>query len=396
MKKIILAAFILSSGFMAQAITINGTLKGLSNDTIIFTSTPVSKIHTEGQDEATKTETIVAKDGVVSYSLNATEPMSIDISFDQFKVSTGAGREPYFRNDSQFSLVMGPKENADFTVNYADSIFNYTVKGTPLIEDIYTVDNAVLPLMRRASNVIVDVIQGRIDRDAYYEQIRKVMKERSALASDLFKAHANSPAAEYIITKYIPSDSIDSYVAKVGASAKGSLVKPMLDAQIKNNKMHKELEAIREKNKGKDEVGQKASDFTLLDINDKPFKFSSLQGKFVILDFWGSWCGWCIKGMPSLKEYYAKHKNDLEIVGVDCNDGKAQWRAAVKKHELPWIHVYNPSNGPASKNVAALYSITGYPTKYLIDPKGNIVVKIVGEDPEFFNKVDEAIANYKK
>ena len=50
-----------------------------------------------------------------------------------------------------------------------------------------------------------------------------------------------------------------------------------------------------------------APDFTLNDINGKPLALSSLRGKYVVIDFWGSWCGWCIKGIPKMKEYYAKY-----------------------------------------------------------------------------------------
>ena len=64
-------------------------------------------------------------------------------------------------------------------------------------------------------------------------------------------------------------------------------------------------------------TGVEAPDFTLNDINGKPLSLSSLRGKHVVLDFWGSWCGWCIKGMPQMKEYYAKYKDKLEILGID-------------------------------------------------------------------------------
>ena len=112
----------------------------------------------------------------------------------------------------------------------------------------------------------------------------------------------------------------------------------------------------------------------------------------VILDFWGSWCGWCIKGMPKMKEYYQKYAGKFEILGVDCNDTEQKWKDAVKKNELPWKHVYNPrakTEEEQANNVCGKYGITGFPTKIIISPEGKIVKTIVGEDPAFYTLLDE-------
>ena len=74
--------------------------------------------------------------------------------------------------------------------------------------------------------------------------------------------------------------------------------------------------------------GIEAPDFTLNDLNGKPLTLSSLRGKYVILDFWGSWCGWCIKGIPQMKEYYQKYAGKFEILGIDCNDTEEKWKGA--------------------------------------------------------------------
>ena len=64
----------------------------------------------------------------------------------------------------------------------------------------------------------------------------------------------------------------------------------------------------------------KAPDFTLSDINGKSLSLSSMRGKVVVLDFWGSWCVWCIRGIPDMKKYYEKYKGKFEIIGMDCGD----------------------------------------------------------------------------
>ncbi|MBQ3744325.1 MAG: TlpA family protein disulfide reductase, partial [Prevotella sp.] len=97
------------------------------------------------------------------------------------------------------------------------------------------------------------------------------------------------------------------------------------------------------------------------------------------------WCGWCIKGFPQMKEYYQKYAGKFEILGIDCNDPEAKWKAAVEKYELPWLHVYCPRDS----NVLDLYEIQGFPTKIIVGPDGKIVKTIIGEDPAFYTFLDE-------
>ena len=151
-----------------------------------------------------------------------------------------------------------------------------------------------------------------------------------------------------------------------------------MDAQVKKIKARKEAEA-------KIKEGLPAPDFTLNDLNGQPLALSSLRGKYVVLDFWGSWCGWCIKGIPDMKKYYEKYKGKLEILGIDCRDTEEKWKAAVEKHELPWLHVRNAGD----PDVSILYAIQGYPTKIVVDPEGKIAKIVVGEDPAFYEYLDE-------
>ena len=133
-------------------------------------------------------------------------------------------------------------------------------------------------------------------------------------------------------------------------------------------------------------VGSQAPDFTLMDINGKPLSLSSLRGKYVVLDFWGSWCGWCIKGFPDMKKYYEKYKGKFEILGIDCNDNEEKWKKSVADNQLPWLHVYNKKD---DKDVTKIFGITGYPTKIIIDPEGKIARSIIGESPAFYTYLDE-------
>lgn len=130
-----------------------------------------------------------------------------------------------------------------------------------------------------------------------------------------------------------------------------------------------------------------APDFTLPSIDGTKVTLSDYKGKWVVLDFWGSWCPWCVKGIPEMKEIYAELSPKLEIIGIDCKESAEAWKDAVKKYELPWVNVINNT----SNDVAEEYEISGYPTKVIIDPFGGIHDVVIGEDPVFYEILREVV-----
>ena len=133
-----------------------------------------------------------------------------------------------------------------------------------------------------------------------------------------------------------------------------------------------------------------APDFELPDLQGNPLKLSSLRGKYVVLDFWGSWCIWCIRGIPHMKEAYRKYKDKMEILGVDCQDTEEKWKAAVEEHQLPWLQVRCPED--YLQTLGQQYRIQGFPTKVIIDPEGRLVKVVVGENPAFYTFLDQLFA----
>ena len=235
--------------------------------------------------------------------------------------------------------------------------------------------------------------QHRIMQGVPQEQVMKDYEERvpvltQALADAVMayvKAHPDQDASAALIALLEDdTESIEAAAALLTERARGSVAANLYKAILEAAQKEAEEEARQE-----GMVGTPAPDFTLSDINGKPLALSSLRGKWVIIDFWGSWCKWCIKGIPDMKKYYAKYGDKLEILGVDCNDTVEKWKAAVKEHDLPWLHVYwDKDNGD---NPLALYGVRGFPTKVVVDPQGNVAKIIVGEDPAFYDYLDEAM-----
>jgi peroxiredoxin len=122
------------------------------------------------------------------------------------------------------------------------------------------------------------------------------------------------------------------------------------------------------------EVGTMALDFTQNDVNGKPIKLSDYKGKYVLVDFWASWCSPCRAENPNVVKAYNKyHGKGLEILAVSLDKTKEAWLAAIKKDGLTWTHV---SDLRGWKNeVGLLYGISGVPQNLLLDKTGRIIAK---------------------
>jgi peroxiredoxin len=123
-------------------------------------------------------------------------------------------------------------------------------------------------------------------------------------------------------------------------------------------------------------AGSAAPDFTQADTSGKPVSLSQFKGKYVLLDFWASWCGPCRMENPNVVQAYQKFKNkNFTILGVslDRPGKKADWLAAIADDNLTWTHVSDLQFW--SNAVAQQYKVGSIPQNYLIDPQGKIVAK---------------------
>jgi thiol-disulfide isomerase/thioredoxin len=144
--------------------------------------------------------------------------------------------------------------------------------------------------------------------------------------------------------------------------------------------------------------GAMASNFTSTELRGGKLSLSDYKGKYVLIDFWASWCVPCRKGNPHLLALYAKYKEKgFEIIGVASDDGREdKWREAVEKDKIGvWKHVlrgYDQEKQMAGKknehDISENYGIVTLPTKILIDPEGKIIGRYGsgGEDEAAIDK----------
>jgi thiol-disulfide isomerase/thioredoxin len=138
-------------------------------------------------------------------------------------------------------------------------------------------------------------------------------------------------------------------------------------------------------------IGSLVNDFTLNDPKNNPMKFSSLKGKYVLIDFWGSWCGPCHKAFPRLKELYGKyHDKGFEILGIATESNTGAWTKDIVKSELPWLQVVDDKASNVSQKQ---FAVTEYPTTVLIGPDGKIIGRFAYNEEDQRDKKIASIFN---
>ena len=121
-------------------------------------------------------------------------------------------------------------------------------------------------------------------------------------------------------------------------------------------------------------IGEKAPDFTVNDSKGNAVSLSDFKGKNIVLLFWASWCGPCIKEMPEIIKFYETNKDTtLVFLAVSLDEKKHTWLTAIQKHSIPFIHV-SDLNGWMSEP-ALIYGVSGIPDNFLIDINGRLVLR---------------------
>ena len=269
------------------------------------------------------------------------------------------------------------------------TLTDYTVSGSKFYKD-WGVFHEMTKANAAARHELMESIPGEGEEDpdydmaAYSAKDRALKQEWDALAMDYIRQHPESDLSAYLARELSLAD--DFYEAEEIISEK--VKKGRLGYLIERKSLSLDAEALRQASMKDIYVGAQAPDFTLETSTGESFTLSDHRGGWVLLDFWGTWCGWCVEGLPTVKEIAQTYKDKLTVVSVDTADPKQAWLEGIKEHGMDWVQVYNSREDA----IDSKYAVQGFPGFYLIDPQGVIQLMEFGEPAHFVELIGELIS----
>jgi peroxiredoxin len=370
MKKLVIALLVLASfaanAQEAQNFTVSGTLQNIS--------LPVNKVYYSYRvDGVTVRDSVAPTDGKYSFSGKTSEPIMATL-FVRYKNDAQGKPIKMFQPRDYASVFVTA---GTIQVTSVDSFSNVTVAGSKAHDAYLALTKQTKPVndkMQAASKAYSAAYQAKDSAtmktlDATFDALDAEMKE---VYKGYLNANNNSPIAMYALGQM------------AGWDINPEVVEPIYNALSESARATPSGKAFAEKivTAKKTAVGAMAMDFTQNDTLDVPVSLSSFKGKYVLIDFWASWCGPCRQENPNVvKAFQTYNAKGFTVLGVSLDQpgAKDKWMKAIHDDNLTWTQVSDLKYW--DNQVAKQYGIQAIPQNFLVDPAGKIIAKnIRGEE----------------
>jgi len=354
----------------AQKSFISGNIKGFKNDTLTIFCLPMKMGETPIIDK------VICVEGKVKYEVQLAAPILhlVRISSERWN-TLNIDTHPYQIEHGDINFFLNQGDHINFTAEPGANGIYCQAFGNPINEQRNEFTKKLFPIYIELNAHCLKYAKAKDGKDSLQvkkevTQIEKIKDHIEKATISFIQKHPDWEISAEVLMG-LPVDSCRKYFDQLGPKAKSSY----FGIYVQNA-----LFAVN--------IGDQAPPFSLPDEKGKMVALSDFKGKHLVLEFWGTWCGYCVKDIPTMKEYYKKYNSKVEFVSIACRDTEKRWNAAIEKYRMNWVNLLNED-----EKLPITYGIQGYPTKIIINPEGVIMSKYLGEVTDFYTELDRLFKN---
>lgn len=339
-----------------------------------------------GDQSAAKFDKVTINNGKFTVSGSASSPVLVRMLF--------VGQQQFIRTDDNdediaslcstlmFIVEPGAKYSVSGSLVGKDFVDLYPSVGAENVA-LAKLNRQMMPMINEVTNVYRERIVNKSLTDDQKKQLKdkqnQLVAQMIKVKLDFISGNHSSIAALWLMDEMLKQNEVKALDFEQ--------IIPKVDPKYATNSYFTALKT-RVENGVATSVGRLCPSITAAaDVDGKPFTLESLRGKYVILDFWATWCYYCVKGMPHMKEFRDKYADKLQIVSISNDKDEAKWKAGVEKNQMNWPNIRIGSG----ENYVTRFNVIGFPTKFLIGPDGTILYTERGESESFYTEVEKII-----